>query len=167
MNGDAEAFGAIVDLYMATIYKVAFRMTGDRDDAMEISQTVFVKVYERLGTYDPAYRFFSWIYRIAVNESLNFIKRRRRLAPLDGFDLQAPSNPEGEYSRAESGELIQEALLRVKPDFRIVLILKHFHDLSYREIAAFLSIPEKTVKSRLYTGRQLLKDILVKRGYER
>jgi RNA polymerase sigma-70 factor (ECF subfamily) len=159
LHGDVEAFAPLVARYQRPLFNLALRMVKDREDARDIAQTAFVKAYEKLGTFDPRHRFFSWIYRIAVNECLSFVTRRRREGPLPA-ELRSADDPE---RSAEAGELalrIQEALMELSPDYRLVVILRHFLGLSYGEMSAVLLIPEKTVRSRLHTARQRLADTL-------
>src|SRR5262245_60126107 len=82
LAGETTAFGVLVTRYQKVLYTVAIRMLGNAEDARDATQDAFVKAYQRLGTYDPAYRFFSWIYRILVNECLNMIRGRRPQEPL-------------------------------------------------------------------------------------
>ncbi|MCK4237141.1 MAG: sigma-70 family RNA polymerase sigma factor, partial [Candidatus Krumholzibacteria bacterium] len=125
------------------------------------------KAYEKLDTYDPSFKFFSWLYKIAVNESINYVKKRNRETRLNHEHVASQKSAENRLIENETGEHIQNALATLKLDHRIVLILKHFLDLSYKEIGGILEIPVKRVKSRLFTGRQLLKDILIKQGFIR
>jgi len=159
LHGDVEAFEPLVARYEKPLFNVAFRMVRDREDARDITQTAFVKAYEKLRTFDRRYRFFSWIYRIAVNECLNFVSRRRPEARLP-IGLPSSDDP---HRTAESGELagrVQEALMALSPDYRLVVVLRHFVGLSYGEMSAVLLIPEKTVRSRLHTARLRLADRL-------
>jgi RNA polymerase sigma-70 factor (ECF subfamily) len=123
-----------------------------------------MKAYDKLSTYDPKYKFFSWIYRIMTNESLNLIGRRRSHEPLD-FDLvSTQKNPEEEYEGRRVGRAVQSALMRLSADHRQVLVLRHFVALSYKEMSSALGLPEKTVKSRLFAARRQLGAILVNRS---
>ena len=164
LNGDREAFGRLVERYERRIFNLAFRICGDYEDAMDVTQTVFVKAFDRLRTFDPSRKFFSWLYRMGVNESLNQVKRQSRIVHVE-FDLpsRAPS-PEQQLIRDESDGLVQTALKRLGEDQRVVIILRHFVDLSYRQIGEVLGIQEKTVKSRLYSARQRMKEILTGAG---
>jgi len=171
VKGDREAFEAIVERYQKPIFNVAYRMVNDYEDAMDITQLSFIKAYENLDKYDPSHKFFSWLYRIAVNESLNHVSKRKRQTRLAydpgsscGFGRQ-DYTPEDVVEQSETDVLLQSALTQLKFDYRLVVILRHFLSLSYREIGDIIDVPEKTVKSRLFTGRQLLKDILVEQGY--
>lgn len=159
LRGEREAFEPLVAKYEKVLFSVALRMVGNYEDARDITQTTFVKAYEKLASYDPAHRFFSWIYRIMMNESLNLLERRRPHQPLDP-SLAAPDDPQEEAQLRELGQQVQAALMELTPDYREVLVLRHFAELSYGEMASLLGIAEKTVKSRLYTGRQRLAERL-------
>ena len=167
LQGERDAFGMLVNRHQKAVFNLALRMTKSYFEAQDVAQTVFVKAYEKLNEYDARYRFFSWIYRMAVNESLNFIKRDRRLEGLDPEREYATllPTPEVEYEENEMSRNVQNALMQLKADYRAIIILKHFQDLSYHEIGYILDIPEKTVKSRLFTARQVLKQVLLKQGY--
>lgn len=160
LRGDQQAFEPLVARYEKVLFNVALRMVGDYEDARDITQTAFVKAYEKLASFDPRYRFFSWIYRIMINESLNHLQRRKPYQPLDP-GLACATTPLEDAQASELSERVQEALMRLSPDYRQVLILRHFVELSYSEMSSLLSIPEKTVKSRLYTARQRLGDVLL------
>jgi RNA polymerase sigma-70 factor (ECF subfamily) len=142
------------------VYNVALRMLGNVQDAEDVTQTVFGNAFSALDTYDPKYRFFSWIYRMAVNESLNTLKRRREVVSLDGtFEVAADSSESENAAAAE--ESISRALLDLKPDDRAVVVLRHFVSFSYEEISDVLDVPVKTVKSRLFTARERLRQSLL------
>jgi RNA polymerase sigma-70 factor (ECF subfamily) len=135
-------------------------MLGNVQDAEDVTQTVFGNAFVALDTYDPRYRFFSWIYRMTVNESLNMLKRRRNVISLDGsFDVPAPSSTSRSADEAE--ERVESALLELKPDDRAVVVLRHFVSFSYEEISDVLGVPVKTVKSRLFTARERLRQSLL------
>lgn len=164
---DKETFERMVDRYERPIFNVAFRMVNDYEDAMDITQTAFVKAYENLDRYNPSHKFFSWLYKIAVNESLNHINKRKRSANLKRDFALSQKTPDECFSQSETTEQLQNGLMKLKFDYRVIVILRHFLSFSYKEISEILDIPEKTTKSRLYTGRQQLRDILVKQGYTR
>lgn len=163
LEGQRDAFGVLVMRHHKAVFNVTLRMIKDVQDAQDVVQTVFLKAYEKLGTFDARFKFFSWIYRMAVNESLNFLKRRRRWVGLDeGRDYAAAAETVEEN---DMGQTIQNALMFLKVEHRAVIILKHLEGLSYEEIAFILEVPTKTVKSRLFSARQMLKTILLKQGY--
>ena len=134
---------------------------------MDATQAAFVKAYEKLHTFDFAHRFFSWIYRITLNEALSVVSRRRQVTDLDSHLPDSAAGPEQATSGKETGQIIQEVLTKLKPDHRVVVVLRHFEGLSYLEIGEVLGIPSKTVKSRLFTARQELRTALLDRGVSR
>jgi RNA polymerase sigma-70 factor (ECF subfamily) len=159
--GDAAAFEDLVTRHHRVLFSVALRMLGERADAHDATQSAFVKAYEGLRSYDPRFRFFSWIYRILVNECLNVRRNRRpveevtpELAAVNGTPLDA-------LESVERRKRVQAALQQLPPDYRQVLVLRHFAELSYDDIAEALGVPAKTVKSRLYTARQRMIDLLL------
>ena len=162
-RGDRTAFTELVVRYQRPLYNAAFWVLRSAEDANDITQIVFLKVAEQLDEYDPQYKFFSWIYRIAVNESLNLLSLNKREEALDDeIDLPGSerSNPESQFGEAEVARRIRSALMSLPTNDRIVLSLRHFSECSYQEIGQILDLDEKTVKSRLYEARHRLRDML-------
>lgn len=162
-QGDHAAFTTLVTRYQRPIYNAAYRVLGNAEDASDITQVVFLRIAERLHEFDAQYKFFSWIYRIAINESLNLLRRNRREESLDEeIELPGPAtaSPEWQYDNGQLSDRVQRALMRMKADDRVVLMLRHFSDCSYREISQILELEEKTVKSRLFEARQRLSELL-------
>jgi RNA polymerase sigma-70 factor (ECF subfamily) len=162
-NGDRAAFAALVVRYQQPVYNAAYRVLGNAEDAADIAQAVFLKVAERLEEYDPRFKFFSWLYRIAINESLNLLRRNGREEPLDE-EMDIPgadsANPEWQLGEAQVSRRVQGALMRMRAEDRVMIALRHFSECSYREIGAILELDEKTVKSRLYEARSRLRGLL-------
>jgi RNA polymerase sigma-70 factor (ECF subfamily) len=157
LAGDAAAFEPLVERYHRPLFRVAVRLLGDREEARDVSQTAFLKAYQGLASWDRNRRFFSWIYRIVVNECLNTLRRRRATQPLS--DIPAAVASDGVES-AQTQRRVRQALLQLSTEQRDVIVLRHFAELPYDEIAGVLGIPEKTVKSRLFSARQRLCDLL-------
>ncbi len=163
-GGDRQAFEQLVGRYEKTVYNVALRMTRNSVDAEDISQSTFLKAYESLASFNPRFKFFSWLYRIVVNESLNHLRDRR---PQETLDEDLPSEhdrPDTRVERNETTEQVLSALMKLNVDYRAVIVLKHLQGLSYEEISQVLDISEKKVKSRLFSARMILKDVLMKGG---
>ena len=160
LAGQTEAFGVLVTRYQKVMYTVALRMLGNQEDARDATQDAFVKAYQHLATFDSRYRFYSWMYRILVNECLNVSRDRRSEEPLDP-DAVGAGSPFDTALAAERVVQINMALEQLTPEYRAVVVLRHFAGQSYGEIAEALSIPEKTVKSRLYSARQQLGELLL------
>lgn len=164
LEGHTGAFKEFIDKYQKPIFNVALRMVNDQDDAEDIAQTVFVKAYEHLRSFNPKFKFFSWLYRMAINESLNFIRQKKKYQGLDDCLESKEVMPDRSFEENEQNMNIEVALMRIDAEYRSVVVLRHFLELSYKEIGEVCDIPEKTVKSRLYTARHLLKDLLVEMG---
>ena len=165
LQGDLSAFDELVDRYQRALYNAAYRITGSVDDAMDVTQSAFVAAYEKLHTFDQSRRFFSWIYRITCNLALKLVEKRRPLAAIDAEVHRTDSNPEELYGTTESGEFLERALLDLGPDHRVIIVLKHIMGYSYSEISDLVNVPEKTVKSRLFTARRRLRTVLLERGF--
>jgi RNA polymerase sigma-70 factor (ECF subfamily) len=166
LAGRTAAFEALIVRYQKPIYNTVLRMVKDPDEAADLTQSVFLKAYEKLSTFDPRFKFFSWLYRIAVNATLNSISHRKRQERLDEETAVGATSFEEELDEAERCRKLEEAILRLRAEHRIVIVLRYFQNLSYGEIGQILELPEKTVKSRLFTARQLLKDILLRWGLQ-
>jgi len=161
-NGDREAFTTLMVRYQRPIYNAAFWIVRSAEDARDIAQSVFLRVAERLDEFDGSHKFFSWIYRIAVNESLNLLRRNGHEEPLDD-EIELPGgsdDPESQARDAERSRHIQRALLTMSAMDRTVIVLRHFSECSYQEIARVLDVDEKTVKSRLFEARRRLRELL-------
>lgn len=165
LRGKLEAFEELVDRYQKPIFNCAYRMTNNYDDAEDITQSVFIKAYEKLKMYRTKYKFFSWIYRIAVNETLNYLNQKKRVETLDPNLISEEKTPEELYDTMEMNKKLQNALMDIGLDYQILIVLKHFQNFSYREIAYILDIPENKVKSRLFSARQMLRGVLISKGF--
>ena len=164
LSGDARAFGELVAAYERVVFTLALRMTGNREEARDVTQTVFVKVHRGLAGFDRKRRFFSWIYRIAVNECVNARRSRRNHESLDEGLVDPAPTQEEQSMRREVAETVQAALQRLPDADREVLVLRHWLERSYAEIADALGLPESTVKSRLFEARQRLGRLLRTEG---
>jgi RNA polymerase sigma-70 factor (ECF subfamily) len=164
LAGDRGAFDELVDRYQIKIYNMALRVTGNTEDALDVSQAAFLKAYDNLGRFKPSHRFFSWLYRIGMNEALDVLGRRRKYTQLD-LDIPEPAaDPEAECWGNQAGRRLQAALMELQPIYRAVIVLRHFHGLSYDEIGEVVGVPTRTVKSRLFTARRELRLKLIKSG---
>lgn len=165
LEGDTKAFGKLVDKYQKPIFNAAFRMCGNYDDAKDIAQSTFVKAYEKLRGFDSNGKFFSWIYRIMMNETIDFLAYvRRHTTGVDETIESQESNPEEEYQKKQLADKLDKEMMQLSVDSRAVIVLRHYADLSLGEISYILDVPEKTVKSRLFTARERLKIRLIRRG---
>lgn len=163
-RGDRGALGQLLGDYERPVYNAAYRIVGNPDDAADVTQVVFLKAFQQLDKYKPEFKFFSWIYRITINESINQIKRNANYVSLDNREVANTRGPDDLVGAGDISRGIQESLMNLREDYRTVVVLRHFSECSYRQISEILHIPEKTVKSRLYTARQMMKENLRGRG---
>jgi RNA polymerase sigma-70 factor (ECF subfamily) len=158
--GDTSAFGELVTRYQRPIYTMALRMLGNPQDAQDAAQMTFVRAYRGLSGFDEDRRFFSWLYRIGVNECLNARRTRRPEEALNRA-IPASGSPFESAAASERTAHLQAALQELSPEYRAVIVLRHFSDLSYDEMADALGVPVTTIKSRLYAARQRLGEQLL------
>lgn len=175
-NGDAGAFEALVVRYQAQIYNLCLRMTGNPDDASDMTQEAFLKVWRHLDSFHFDSSFSTWLYRLASNCCLDFLRSQKRHPTvsltvenddeedqiLDVTDT-APT-PEEHAISAEEKELLRLAMLQLEEEQRQILTLRVVNDLSYTEIAEILDVKEGTVKSRLSRARENLRKKLLEIG---
>jgi RNA polymerase sigma-70 factor (ECF subfamily) len=169
-HGDAEAFDALVERLRGRAFRVAASLVGSREDALDLSQETFFKVYRARETYREGDPFLPWFHRILRNTCFSFLRRARRLervslddhdadrGPWEIVDPGPPTERPAELSELQAA--LSEAISELKPSDREILTLRHDDELSYREIAEALAIPEGTVMSRLYHARRRLRDAL-------
>ena len=162
LAGHPRAFEQIVERYKKPLFNVAFRITSNYDEAEDITQSVFIKAYENLSAFNVQRKLFSWLYRIAINESLNVKNARKQNEDAGVSVLSREKGPDEQLHDKQQCQTVQVALKKLSDDYRIVVILRHFQDLSYSEIAEILQLQEKTVKSRLFSARQQLRQLLIK-----
>lgn len=167
LAGDRKAYAMLVDRYEKQLFNAAYRVLNDYEDATDATQSAFVKAYENLARFDTDRRFFSWIYRILLNESLNILNQRKRLDGLDDSFAAERPGADDQVLDDETGDQVRSALMDLKTDYRVVIVLKHYEGMSYREMSEVVGIPEKTVKSRLFSARKHLRDILLRKGIVR
>lgn len=164
LQGDQRSYTELVSRYQKPLFNLALRMTADSDDAKDVVQSTFIKAYEKLASYQHQYHFFSWLYRIAINESINCLRQRKRFTPLREEILPDVVRTEKESQDTDLAEMLQAALNQIKLEYRTVIILRHFQELSYEEIAYILNLSVERVKSRLFTARNLMRQVLLKLG---
>lgn len=175
-EGDEQAFEALVTAYERKVYNYALRSTGNEQDAMDITQEVFLRVFRSLSGFKEESSFSTWLYRITFNICIDFsrknAKRNENSLSLDGEiadgkELELPDErhaPEAAYDRKELREEIAGAILRLSEQHREVLVMREISGLSYAEIAEVLELEEGTVKSRIARARENLRKIIVATG---
>jgi len=175
LSGDTNAFEALVLEHQTVVYNLALRMTANPADAEDCAQEAFVKAYRSLSTFRGDASFSSWLYRLTTNVCLDLLRSRKRrgevsLTADDGeedaeLDIPDPADsPERAAERRETRQTVREALEKLPPDFRAVLLLRELGGLSYEEIGEQMQLEVGTVKSRIFRARRKLAVILANEG---
>jgi RNA polymerase sigma-70 factor (ECF subfamily) len=157
-RGGVEAYNLLISRWEKRVFNYLLRLVRNREDALDLSQEAFLKAYQNLGKLEDAGRFGPWLYRIAHNEAFSLLRKRKP----EG-DAEPPPTGEARSFRMFPIELtlaVESALARLDPDQREAVILKIYQGFKFEEMAEVLSCPVSTVKSRLYTALDLLKDTL-------
>jgi len=172
LDGNQELFGDLVLRYQGRLVNYLYRVLRDLEEAHDLAQEVFFKVYQALDRYNPEYRFSTWLFRVGQNAAIDLIRKRRlKLVPMHYRDDEDGSGREwefagkerdayGEMRNEERGRAILEAIADLPAEYRDLIELRHFGELSYDEIAKMKNMPLGTVKNKLFRGRQILKATL-------
>lgn len=160
-RGDGGAFSELVTRYQTSVFNVCYRILHERGEAEDLAQETFIRAYNRLGQFDLEREFGPWVRRVAANLCLNHLESQKITAPLDeDRDADESIRPEKQVEARERSEQIRVALASLPPNYRVVVELRHYQELSYDEIAAELKIPLSDVKSHLFRARKLLAEKL-------
>lgn len=173
LGGEEALFELLVRRYQTRVVAHVSRMVGSRDDALDLAQEIFLKVFQALDRYNPEFKFSTWLFRIAGNAAIDHLRKRRpRTVPLEVPDPESRSgvaaiehespglDPYGELRNVERGQAITRAIAALPPEFRELIALRHFGGLSYEEIATLKNMPLGTVKNKLFRARVVLKERL-------
>lgn len=172
--GEPGAFEDIYTRHHGQVYSLAYRMTGNPADAEDLCQDVFLTAFRKLGSFQGRSSFSTWLYRVAINRSKDFLRKKRRgseLQPADDRPLEAAAVDAAEQQGRESGpeagaiasdaqRLVRDALARLPVNLRTPLVLHELEGMQYREVAALLRLPVGTVKSRIFRARVQLAETL-------
>jgi RNA polymerase sigma-70 factor (ECF subfamily) len=160
-RGESDAFGELVTRYQTGVFNVCYRVLHERGEAEDMAQETFMRAYDRLNTFDLEREFGPWIRRIAANLCLNFLESRKAVLPLDEErDRDQTQRPEKQVEVKERSEQVRNALASLPANYRVVVELRHYQELSYEEIANELNIHLSDVKSHLFRARKLLAEKL-------
>ena len=165
ISGQSRPYRILVERYQNPVFRVILKIVGDTEDAKELTQDVFVKAYESIWQYKSEYKFFSWIYRIAINNALLFVKRRKKHIKTENMSLKSFQIVDQNDENENRDNLLSRSLQELSGYYQPVIILKYYADLSYTDIAETLGISEKKVKSRLFDARKTLKERLMEYGF--
>ena len=172
LAGRESGFEELVRRYQRPIAAYVYRMVGDYDAALDLTQEVFIKVYGSLSRYRAEFKFSTWIYKIARNAAIDYLRRAAARETAISGDDDRPATivesrrltPEQESERNERCSEIEMVVRLLAPAYRELIVLRHSNDLSYDEIAEVTGLPLGTVKNRLFRAREAMRDLLVQRG---
>lgn len=166
LGGEHECFAQIVARWENRVVNLAYRLTGDLEEARDIGQTSFVKVYRGLHSFNGSSRFSTWLYRVVVNASRDRLRRRaaRASMPITGAGTVDASTPEKKTQRREVAKIVSGAVAALPEAEREVVVLKHYQEKTFSEIAEIVGAPASTVKSRMERAMRNLRPLL--RGLE-
>lgn len=172
-NGDERAFSTLMQVYWDQMYVMLFRMTKSPVEADDLTMESFVKAFSSLDKFTPTNSFYTWLFRIAINTGIDFVRRRRldqtsiediRVNTQDGnFEYTFPSNdanPEENLIYQQRKQALLNAMQKLSPLYREMIEMRYFDDLSYEQIAEKINLPLGTVKIRLYRAKNILKTLL-------
>ncbi|GDY10099.1 RNA polymerase sigma factor [Planctomycetia bacterium] len=167
---DTAAFGELVSRYQNRLYGALIHMTGSAEDAKDVAQEAFVLAFQKLATFRGDSQFYSWLFRIAMNASVNFRRKNRSLGAsieatkervgLEPIDPCRDTQPDQPMEQAERQRIVREALAQMTEEFRIPLVMAEMEEMKYEEIAELLKCPIGTVRSRIHRGRMELREKL-------
>ncbi len=175
IGGRVDGFEELVRRYQRPITSYVFRMLGNYESSLDVTQEVFIKVYNSLHKYSAEYKFSTWLYRIAHNAAIDHMRRNSvpqqsiEAENADGsYQLQLESHrpsPEQDHERGEWRTEIDAVVKCLPPTYRDLIVLRHGRDLSYDEIAMVTNLPLGTVKNRLFRAREMMREMFIERGF--
>lgn len=175
ITGREDSFEEIVRRYQRPITGYVYRMLGNYDASLDVTQEIFIKVYNSMSKYSSEYKFSTWLYKISHNAAIDYMRRHSvyeqslEVENEDGvYQIQFESkrlSPEQERERSEWREEIENVVKCLPTGYRELIILRHTHDLSYDEIAEITNLPLGTVKNRLFRAREMMRELFIERGF--
>ncbi|MGH9382609.1 MAG: sigma-70 family RNA polymerase sigma factor [Thermoanaerobaculia bacterium] len=172
LGGDRASFGSLVERYQGRLIRFLARLLGSDDEAQDVAQEVFIKVYQALDRYDARYRFSTWLFRVGQNAAIDRLRRRRVRGvslhiPGEGAEdertWELPADGPDPYARVRSderGRAVREAVAELPWEYRELILLRHYAELAYAEIAELKDLPLGTVKNKLFRARRMLEEKL-------
>lgn len=171
LSGEEHLFEVLLRRYQPRILSHVARMVGSREDALDLTQEIFLKVFQALDRYNPEFKFSTWLFRIAGNAAIDQLRKKKpRTIPLENVDSEGrvssveyksgDLDPYGRLRNAQRGDAISQAIAELPDEFRELITLRHFTGLSYEEIADIKNMPLGTVKNKLFRARAVLKERL-------
>jgi RNA polymerase sigma-70 factor (ECF subfamily) len=175
LAGDLEAFEELVNRFKNRVYALVYRIVNQQQEAEDITQEVFLTVYEKLYQYDSSKSFAPWIFRIATNASISTLRRKKKVVMLNfdetftsTYDVDySNSNPQFVLERKELNEEISQAIMKLPENYRTIIALRYHLDLDNQEIADVLEISKENVEVRIHRARKALRKAILQNNAER
>lgn len=156
LGGNHEAYGQLVDAYKHALYRHCFTILRDEDAAEDITQDTFIAAYYKLASYNEAYAFGTWLFKIGTNKSLDWLRRNPKVTDIDDDWNAIPSDLASPSAEAEYAE-VREKVGRLQPNYQAVISLYYWHGHTYKDIAEIMEVPEGTVKGWLNRAKDILR----------
>jgi RNA polymerase sigma-70 factor, ECF subfamily len=170
-EGNTAAFGTLVSRYQDRLFNTVFRLVNNAEDARDVVQEAFLHAYQSLHSFKGDSLFFTWLYRIAINTAISMKRKQKSILrlqslgdennALDPLDASEVNRPDHAIELAEEEKRVQDALDKLSPEHRAVLVMKDMDGTKYEEMAAILNVPVGTIRSRLHRARLELREILI------
>jgi len=176
VSGDQKAFAELMKYYKDAVYFMLLKMTNNEDDAKDLTIEAFGKAFNKIDQYTPDYAFSTWLFRIASNNCIDFIRKKRKdMISIDTLweqddsaeeiNIEIPCSnptPEERYIKKQKIKILREMIEKLKPQYKMLIEMRYFQELSYEEIAEELNLPLGTVKAQLFRAREMLYQLLNK-----
>lgn len=176
LNGDLAAYEELVNRYKNQVYAIVFRIIGHAQEAEDLSQEVFLTVYQKIYQFDCSKRFAPWLFRIATNTSISALRKRKKvvmvnfdeayIAPMDHYASVQGGDPHSMFEQRELHREIDEAIMALPENYRVVISLRYQMDLNNQEIAEVLGVSKENVEVKVHRARRALQKILLNRQAE-
>ena len=162
LAGNQDAFAELIARYKNLVYSIILKMTNDSEEANDLAQDVFLKMYKNLASYSPEFKFSTWTMRITSNHVIDFRRKRKQVVvPLDAAVLDPEDGPEAVLIRKEENEYLQKIIKDLPGMYKIPIIMYHQEGMSYQEISDKINEPLSKVKNRIFRGRKILKALYI------
>jgi RNA polymerase sigma-70 factor (ECF subfamily) len=174
IEGNEKAYASLLDKYQKPIYYLMLKKTGNTKDAEDLTMETFAKAFNNLEQYTPAYAFSTWLYKIAINHSIDFSRKKnvRKASYNSNVDFNDPEgiqissnflSPEEQIIKNQKQEELKKLVKELKPQYAKIIELRYYHELSYEEISQELQLPLGSVKAQLFRAKELLTPLLVEK----
>ncbi|MGF7060757.1 RNA polymerase sigma factor [Brassicibacter mesophilus] len=174
-NGNKAIFPYIVDLFKNRVFGMTYKFTNDYDESQDLSQEIFLKIYKEIGKFRFESKLSTWIYRISLNACLDWKRKNSKIININISSISSESKNDSSFEIRDNSPLpedmiisnenqreVHELVYKLPDNYKSVIIMYHFNNMSYQEIAFALDIPERTVETRLYRARRMLKEEVIK-----